>query len=204
MFGSVDNYEVFEITIKKIEKKKWSFKELEEKDAKIMENIKSVLEGKGLVYALGRKVNKEKVIKGIYIFNYEEKDGEKLLIFDKKMFVEEIPEKDITEFEEALDSHLGSLVAVGQFNRAIFGEKEYEIKKVKIGKYQIAVSLLWILWGFVTSVLTEDIMWLCFGVVFATTFSYVVKVNGTQIAAKELKREKKKKEKSKKKNSYVL
>lgn len=199
MFGSIKGYEVLEITKKTIEKKKWSLEELENIDSEIIKKIEEVLESKGFVFAFGKKINKRRVIKGIYIFKLVTNEDGKILIFDKKMFVEDISEEIIFEFEDALDSVLGSAVSEKQVHKVIFGEKEFEIKKIKIGKYEVSSTLLWIIWGIVTWILTKNVMWLCLGVVFGSTLGYVVKVNGKKISTKVLKRKIKKKTKKKEK-----
>ena len=196
MFGNIKEYKVLEVTKKTLEKKKWIFDEL---DGKVVKEIEETLENKGFVFALGKKIDKKKIIKGVYIFKLESKDDEKVLIFDKKVFAEEIREEVIFEFEDAIDSVLGSAVSEKHVNKAVFGEKEFEIKKVKIGKYEVSTTLLWLIWGLITWILTDDVLWFCLGIVFGTSMGYVVKVNGKQIATNELKRAKKKESKKKSK-----
>ena len=118
-------------------------------------------------------------------------------MFDKTEFVEDIREEVILEFEDALDDYLGAVVSEQQIHKAIFREKEFELKKVKIGKYEISAFVLWILWGLMMSIFLDSFMWLCLGVCFAMSSSYAVKVNGKTISVKETKRKKKKTEKKK-------
>ena len=58
MFGNIKEYKVLEITKKVLEKKKWS---LDEFDSSVMDEINETLNNDGLVLALGRKVEKNKI-----------------------------------------------------------------------------------------------------------------------------------------------
>lgn len=195
MFGSIKGYKVFEITTKLLKNGKWSFEEISKNNEKIVEEIENVLDNKGLVFALGKKIDKNRVVKAVYIFKTDLNGDEKVLVFDKKIFSEKISEDVISEFENNIDDVLGAAVSKEQVNRAIFGEKEFELKKVKIGKYEVSSALLWFVWGVLLWVVTDDFIWFCLGICFGATSSYVVKVNGKIISTKEIKRSKKKKKK---------
>ena len=194
MFGNVKEYRVIEITKKVLEKKKWS---LEEFDKESLDKIDEILDNDGLIFALGRKVDKKKIIKGLYLFNKQTKDDETIIVFDKTIFVEDIRDEVIFEFEDAIDSFLGAAVSEKKVKKAYFKDKEYEVKIVKIGKYEVSATILWILWGAITWILTQDVIWLCLGVIFGTTCGYVVKVNGKVISVKKSKNKKKKNNKKK-------
>lgn len=194
MFGNVKEYRVIEITKKVLEKKKWS---LEEFDKESLDKIDEILDNDGLIFALGRKVDKKKIIKGLYLFNKQTKDDEIIIVFDKTIFVEDIRDEVIFEFEDAIDSFLGAAVSEKKVKKAYFKDKEYEVRIVKIGKYEVSATILWILWGAITWILTQDVFWLCLGVVFGTTCGYVVKVNGKVISVKKSKNKKKKNNKKK-------
>lgn len=194
MFGNIKEYKVLEITKKVFEKKKWS---LDEFDSTVINEIEKTLDNDGFVLALGRKIEKKKIVKGIYIFKKETKDNENIINFDKNVFVENIREEIIDDFENAVDDYLGAAVSEQQAHRAFFRDKEFELKKVKVGKYELSATLLWILWGTITWILTQDVMWLCLGVVFGTSCGYAVKVNGKAISVNESKKKKKKKSKKK-------
>ena len=198
MFGNVKEYKVLEITKKVLEKKKWS---LDQFDESIIKEVEDVLDNSGFVVALGKKIDKDKIVKCLYIFNREFKDNENIFVFNKIESVEDIREDVILEFEDALDEYLGAVVSEQQVHKAIFRDKEFELKKVKFGKYEISAAILWILWGVMMSICLDSFMWLCIGVCLATSSSYVVKVNGKSISVKEAKRKKKKVENSKKKTS---
>ena len=196
MFGNIKEYRVIEITKKILEKNKWSLEEFDKKD---IEFVNEILDNNGFVLALGKKLNKIKVAKGLYIFKKEVKNNEIVCVFDKAIFVEDIREEVILEFENVIDDYLGAAVSEQQVKRAYFRDKEYELKKVKVGKFEISAFVLWILWGLMMSVCLDNFMWLCFGVCFATTSSYVIKVNGKIIAVKDAKRKKSKVTKGNKK-----
>ena len=100
MFGNVKEYRVIEITKKVLEKKKWS---LDEFDKNVVKEIENTLENKGFVFALGKKISKVNVVKGLYIFKKESKNNEYVFVFDKTEFVEDIREEVILEFEDALE-----------------------------------------------------------------------------------------------------
>lgn len=191
MFGKIKEYNIFEITKKVIEKEKWSFSEF---DKKIVTEIEEALVDGGFVFGIGKKENKVKIAKGIYIFKLTKNEDEKVLVFDRCVFSEKIRDEVIEKYIENLDSILGTLVSEQHVNRAVFEEKEFEHKKVKIGKKEVSVMVFWILWGLITSILTKDIIWLCLGLCFGTSSSYTIKVNGSVVKKQN------KKAKSKEKN----
>lgn len=111
----------------------------------------------------------------------------------KKLLTEEISSDIVDEFEDAIDSVLGSAVSEKRISKAIFGNKEFELKKVKIGKYEVSVVIIWFIWVLSLWVLSDDVMWFFFGIIFASSIGYVVKINGKRISVSELRRKKKKK-----------
>lgn len=195
MFGSIKEYKILEITKGVLKKGKWSFDEF---DKKLVDELTDVVNNGGFIFALGKKIDKKKIVKGIYIFKLEKQGDDKILVFDKKIFSEAIREEVLNRFIENLDSILGSLVSERHVVRAYFGDKEFEAKKVKIGKKEISVMVLWLLWGIITSILTNDVIWLCLGVCFGTTSSYTLKVNGEIQSGKKEKKVKSKNKKEKK------
>ena len=74
MFGKIKEYNIFEITKKVIEKEKWSFSEFDEK---IVTEIEEALVDGGFVFGIGKKENKVKIAKGIYIFKLTKNEDEK-------------------------------------------------------------------------------------------------------------------------------
>ena len=127
--------------------------------------------------------------------------NEDVYIFDRIESTESIRDEVIFEFENAIDDYLGAAVSEQQVHKAIFKEKEFELKKVKVGKYEVSAVILWILWGLMMSICLDSFMWLCIGVCLATSSSYAVKVNGKTLSVKEAKRKKKKSLENKKKTS---
>ncbi len=190
LFGSIKEFKILEITKRVLQKGKWSFEEF---DKNLVNELSEVLNDGGFIFALGKKIEKNKIVKGIYIFRLEKQGDEKILVFDKSIFAEVIREEVLNKFVENLDSILGTLVSERHVTKAFFEEKEFEVKKIKIGKKEVSVMILWLLWGVITSILTKDVIWLCLGVCFGSTSSYTLKVNG------EIPSEKKEKSKKKKK-----
>lgn len=190
LFGSIKEYKIFEITKKTLSKSKWSFEEFE---SNVSGELFGVLDNGGFVFALGRKQEKNKIVKGIYVFKLEENNGDKNLIFSKSLFSEEIREEVLIKFVEHLDSVLGSLVSEKHVSSVIFNEKKFIPKNIKIGKKEVSVMILWLLWGLITSILTKDVIWLCLGVCFGTTTSYTLEVNGVEQKTQKKQRKKEKK-----------
>lgn len=190
LFGSIKEYKTLEITKKVLQNGKWSFGEF---DKNLVKELFEVLNNGGFIFALGKKIEKNKVVKGIYVFKLEKQGDDKILVFDKSLFTEEIREEVLNKFIENLDSILGTLVSERHVSKAFFEEKEFEAKKIKIGKKEVSVMILWLLWGIITSILTKDVIWLCLGVCFGSTSSYTLKVNGEVQSEKKEKTKKKKK-----------
>lgn len=190
LFGSIKEYKTLEITKKVLQNGKWSFGEF---DKNLVKELFEVLNNGGFIFALGKKIEKNKVVKGIYVFKLEKQGDDKILVFDKSLFTEEIREEVLNKFIENLDSILGTLVSERHVSKAFFEEKEFEAKKIKIGKKEVSVMILWLLWGIITSILTKDVIWLCLGVCFGSTSSYTLKVNGEVPSEKKEKTKKKKK-----------
>ena len=190
LFGSIKEYKTLEITKKVLQNGKWSFGEF---DKNLVKELFEVLNNGGFIFALGKKIEKNKVVKSIYVFKLEKQGDDKILVFDKSLFTEEIREEVLNKFIENLDSILGTLVSERHVSKAFFEEKEFEAKKIKIGKKEVSVMILWLLWGIITSILTKDVIWLCLGVCFGSTSSYTLKVNGEVQSEKKEKTKKKKK-----------
>lgn len=190
MFGSIKEYKTLEITKKVLQNGKWSFGEF---DKNLVKELFEVLNNGGFIFALGKKIEKNKVVKGIYVFKLEKQGDDKILVFDRSLFTEEVREEVLNKFIENLDSILGTLVSERHVSKAFFEEKEFEAKKIKIGKKEVSVMILWLLWGIITSILTKDVIWLCLGVCFGSTSSYTLKVNGEVQSEKKEKTKKKKK-----------
>lgn len=204
MFGNIKEYKIFEITKGVLEKGKWDLEEIKKENPDIVDELKDVINNKGVIFALGRKIDKKKIVKGIYIFKCKIKETEKILIFDRTLFSEVIRDEVINQFEDEVDSLLGSGISENVYSKAVFRNREFEIKKVKLGKYEISASILWICGGVVLWILTKDYIWFLFGIVFAFTFGYVTKIDGKKVSLDDHKRfqkqEKKRKTRKKRDN----
>ena len=197
MFGNIKEYKLFEITKRVLEKEKWDLKEIKKENPDIIDELNDVIDNKGVIFALGRKIDKKKIVKGIYIFKCEVKEQEKILTFDRTLFSEVIRDEVIHQFEDEIDSLLGSSVSENMYSKAVFRDREFVVKKVKLGKYEISVSLLWMFGGILLWILNKDVIWFMFGIVFAFSFGYAVHIDGKKISLDEHRRYKKQEKKRK-------
>ncbi len=120
VFWNVKGYKGIHLTKEKLYSKEYSFDEIEKSDSNIIKQIETSLENGGAVLALSKK----KIIKAIYIFKLTTNDNEKVLIFDKKVVLDEA-NKCIKEFENDIDTVLNSVLLNRQdVDRTIWREKE--------------------------------------------------------------------------------
>lgn len=173
IFGSVKGYGIQQISLKMLENKKWNFTELEEIDSDIKKDIEKVIDGGGVVYALEKK----KVFKTVYLFKTVSDKEEKYLSFDKSVILEEINDAAIKEFEDDMTTLLGEEVSQGEITKVIWGDKEIESSKVKIGKWEIPLSIIWMLVGIAFWILFDDFMWFVIYLCIGVSSGYAVKVN---------------------------
>ena len=185
VFGSVKGYGIQQISLKMLENKKWNFSELEIKDSDIKNEIKSVIENGGTVFSLEKK----KIFKAVYLFKLVNDSDDKYLSFDKKIVLDEIIEDAIKEFEDDMTTLLGEAVAGEEVSRVIWGEKEIELSKIKIGKLEIPLSIIWMLMGILFWLLFDDFMWFVIYLCIGVSFGYAVKINEPK---RKLKKSKKK------------
>lgn len=183
MFG-VKDYSIRQISLKMLENNKWDFGELEKVDSNIKNDIKEVLGSGGIVFALDKK----KIFKTAYLFKIVTDGDNKILIFKKKVSLEEVAKAEIKEFEEEMTTLLGEEVSQGEVVKVIWGDKEIESSKVKIGKWEIPLSFIWLLVGVIFWFLFDDFMlfviYLCIGV----SSGYVIKNNGNHKKRKKSKK----------------
>lgn len=194
VFGSVKGYSIQQFSLKMLENKKWDFSELEEKDANIKKDIKEVLENGGTVFALDKK----KVLKTVYLFKLVTKDKEKILVFDKKVVLDEMTEDAIKEFEDDMTTLLGETVSGEEITKVVWEDKEIEPSKVKIGKWEIPLSFIWISVGVIFWMLFDDFIWFVIYLCIGISSGYAVKVNEPK---RKLEKNKKAKKKTASKNS---
>lgn len=185
VFGSVKGYGIQQISLKMLENKKWNFSELEIKDSDIKNEIKSVIENGGTVFALEKK----KIFKAVYLFKLVNDSDDKYLSFDKKIVLDEIIEDAIKEFEDDMTTLLGEAVAGEEVSKVIWGEKEIELSKIKIGKLEIPLSIIWMLMGILFWLLFDDFMWFVIYLCIGVSSGYAVKINEPK---RKLKKSKKK------------
>lgn len=185
VFGSVKGYGIQQISLKMLENKKWNFSELEIKDSDIKNEIKFVIENGGTVFALEKK----KIFKAVYLFKLVNDSDDKYLSFDKKIVLDEIIEDAIKEFEDDMTTLLGEAVAGEEVSKVIWGEKEIELSKIKIGKLEIPLSIIWMLMGILFWLLFDDFMWFVIYLCIGVSSGYAVKINEPK---RKLKKSKKK------------
>lgn len=185
VFGSVKGYGIQQISLKMLENKKWNFSELEIKDSDIKNEIKSVIENEGTVFALEKK----KIFKAVYLFKLVNDSDDKYLSFDKKIVLDEIIEDAIKEFEDDMTTLLGEAVAGEEVSKVVWGEKEIELSKIKIGKLEIPLSIIWMLMGILFWLLFDDFMWFVIYLCIGVSSGYAVKINEPK---RKLKKSKKK------------
>ncbi len=173
VFGSVKGYGIQQISLKMLENKKWNFDELEKNESDIKNEIKDVLENGGAVFALAKK----KVFKTVYLFKLVDSKEEKYLEFYKKLILDELTDDAIKEFEDDMTTLLGETVAGEEVSKVIWGDKEIELSKVKIGKLEIPLSIIWMLVGVAFWILFDDFMWFVIYLCIGVSSGYAVKVS---------------------------
>lgn len=184
VFGSVKGYGIQQISLKMIENKKWNFDELVDKESNIKNEIKEVLENGGTVFALAKK----KVFKTVYLFKLVDSKKEKYLEFYKKIILDELTNDAIKEFEDDMTTLLGEAVAGDEVSKVIWGDKEIELSKVKIGKLEIPLSIIWMLVGVAFWFLFDDFMWFVIYLCIGVSSGYAVKVNEPKRKLKKIKK----------------
>lgn len=173
IFGSVKGYSIQQVSLKMLDNKKWNFDELEEKDSDIKKKIKQVIEDGGTVFSLDKK----KTFKAIYLFKLSSNDKEKYLTFEDKVIMDELTDDVIKEFEEDMTTLLGEAVAGDEISKVIWGDKEIELSKVKIGKLEVPLSIIWMLVGIIFWILFDDFMWFVIYLCIGVSSGYAVKIN---------------------------
>lgn len=187
---SVKGYGGYQLTQKMLDNEKWSFSELEKVEKNIKKELKKCLNDGGEIFILSKK----KVVKAAYIFKTITEKDEKVLILDKKMVLEEV-EKCVDEFENDLEVVLGeTLMERTDLNKAIWRDNEIEPVKVKIGKYEISTSIIWILVGLMFGFMFDSFMWFIIYFCIALSSGYAIK-SDVKINKKKIETEKNKKKK---------
>ena len=186
IYSNINKNEIYQVTKKRIEK--FDFTKLEEKDSNVKRYIEEVLNNGGFVYALGKK----KVLKCVYIFKLVAEENDKILVFDKSVVLEEVT-NCIEKFEKDIPEILGEeLIDKQEIKKVVWGEKEIQVEKIKIGKYEIPVTILWLLVGIMLWWITENFIWFTLGLCFGCSTGYAVKKSEEQIKLKKGKEKKSK------------
>ena len=83
----------------------------------------------------------------------------------------------INEFEENMTTLLGEAVSEEEITKVIWNDKEIEPSKVKIGKWEIPVSFVWIMAGIIFWMIFDDFIWFTIYLCIGISCGYVVKIN---------------------------
>jgi len=171
LLWGVKGYDGVEITSKILDNSKWSFDEVLEKDSEIVNDIKKALDNGGEVFGLSKK----KILKSIYIFKVIKIENERVLVFDKKLILDEVS-KCTQEFENDLETILGStIVERDDVDKAIWNDKEIEPVAVNVGKYEWPVALSFIFLGIFMWIVFDNFMWFWIYLPLAFSSGYTIK-----------------------------
>ncbi len=158
--GVIDGYDIIKIGKSKAEKDE-IFEEIEKYDNNIKEKVRTIVnESSGVVFA----IIKDKVIKGLYVFEIEKKKEDKNLKHIETVYTDEVPidvrEKYNNKILEIAKSYVSSL----EFNKVILEDKVVQPDH-KISKKESSIaSLTGFLIGFLIGwMISNDII---FGIVF--------------------------------------
>lgn len=173
ILGSVGGYNIRQVSLKILKNNKFDFSELENLDFNIKMDIKNVLENGGTVFSLDKK----NVLKTVYLFKLIKEGQESILTFDNKIVLDEITIDVINEFEENMTTLLGEAVSEEEITKVIWNDKEIEPSKVKIGKWEIPVSFVWIMAGIIFWMIFDDFIWFTIYLCIGISCGYVVKIN---------------------------
>lgn len=125
LFWNVKGYAGIELTKEELDNKKYSFDEIKQEDSSIVKQIEDNLSKGGIVLGLCKK----KTIKAIYFFKLETKDKEKILVFDRKIVLNEV-NKCVKEFENDINTVLNKVLFERyDIDKTIWKEREVSRKE---------------------------------------------------------------------------
>ena len=159
---------VIVIKQKHLEKDKL-FARLQEKEANIKKEVEEAISNKGVVF--GYKKSGE--IKALSIF-IPEADNEKVIKHSKDLYLDDLEEKKKETFEKSVENHLSESVSYGEYDKVEWNNKNFTQKKVKIGKAEVGVGVLFIFGGVIASIILDDLIWLCIGFAIGLSAGTVV------------------------------
>lgn len=120
LFWNVKGYSGIKLTEEDLNNKNYTFDEIKKIDSNILKKVNHTLKNDGVVFALSKK----KIIKAVYLFKIEEKNKQKVLVFDEKFVLDEV-NKCVKEFEDDFDAILdGILVSRCDIDKVIWKNKE--------------------------------------------------------------------------------
>lgn len=125
LFWNVKGYAGIELTKEKLDNKKYLFDEIKKENKNIVKEIEENLEKGGIVLGLCKK----EIIKAIYFFKLETKDKEKILVFDRKIVLNEV-NKCVKEFENDINTVLNKVLFERyDIDKTIWKEREVSRKE---------------------------------------------------------------------------
>lgn len=120
LWWKVKGYKGIQLTEEKLHSQEYSFDEVIESDPKLIKQIETKLEKGGVVFAFIKK----KVIKAVYIFKLTTVNGEKVLVFDKNVVLDEL-EKCVKEIEKDISVALNEATFYRHdIDKVLWQEKE--------------------------------------------------------------------------------
>lgn len=166
--GTIDGYDV--VLLGKIRAKKDKlFEEIVKEDKKIKEEVRKVVsESNGRVFAIIKKGS----IKGIYLFEVEEKDGVKTLKHIKTVNTKEISKETKEKCDKYVLNHTKEFVSMQEYDKVTFEDNVVQVDPKKTKKEQTLSIISGFAVGFVLGwVCFDDVaLGLLYGVIFSTLF----------------------------------
>lgn len=185
-FGVIDGYDIISIGKRKI-KKDELFEEIEKCDSKIREKIqKSIDKSSGKNFAIIKKGK----IKGVYLFEIERKEDEKILNLIESVYTDEVA----TETREKYDAFLLDIakehVSMNEYTKVTLGNKVVQVNPKTnrnlaiVSGFIIGFALGWIIFD-------NIVLGILYGLIFSPVFG------GLEVIVTNKRGRKKKKDKNK-------
>ena len=168
--GVIDGYEITQIGELRAKKDAW-FEEIEKYDDKVKEEARKLATTyTGEVFAIVKK----NMIKGIYLFEVEKKDGKKNLKHVKTVYTDEVPEEVRGKYDEHVLEVAGEYVKSLEYDKVTLDDKVVQVDpKISKNKRILAICGGFFV-GFMLGMLIfdNDIVWgVCWGLIMAPVFS---------------------------------
>jgi len=180
MIGKIKGYSVCNAS-KNMLKKDELFEDILTRDKKIKEKIQNILSDNGMIYGL----KKDKKIKAVYLFESTFEDKKHILKFTEKIILDEINKEIQEKFEECIISELSEFVSLEEYSKIEWGDNIIVPKKVKIGKYSIALGSFMVIIGTIFGFLINDlVLGVCIGTILGYSIGAIVEEKNADIKIK--------------------